>query len=31
MDIKFEITKICQQLGDYAYAQKYNSVINDWK
>lgn len=27
----FEIYKLCQQLGDYAYAQKYNSVINDWK
>ena len=25
----FEIYKFCQKLGDYAYAQKYNSVIND--
>ena len=27
----FEIYNLCQQLGDYAYAQKYNSVVNDWK
>ena len=27
----FEIYKFCQELGDYAYAQKYNSVINEWK
>ena len=29
----FEIYKLCQELGDYAYAyaQKYNSVINEWK
>ena len=27
----FEICKFCQELGDYAYAQKYNSVINEWK
>lgn len=25
-----EIYEFCQQVGDYAYAQKYNSVINDW-
>ena len=24
----FEIYKFCQELGDYAYAQKYNSVIS---
>ena len=27
----FEIYDFCQQLGDYAYAQKYNSVIIEWK
>ena len=27
----FEIHKFCQELGDYAHAQKYNSVINEWK
>ena len=27
----FEIYKFCQKVGDYAYAQKYNSVINEWK
>ena len=27
---QFEIYEFCQQLGYYAYAQKYNRVINDW-
>ena len=26
----FEIYEFCQQLSDYAYAQKYNRVIIEW-
>ncbi len=30
-DYKSFILYSGDELGDYAYAQKYNSVINDWK